>query len=309
MNVTAVLIARFQTPYLHEGHRHLLNQVKANHHRVVVVLGVSPVKGSKRNPYDFYTRERLLKEEYPGFIILPLADHPLDEAWSANLDQLLESTFPNENFLLYGSRDSFIPFYCGLLPVKELEAQGDYSATCIRNEYSDQVLNSRDFRLGINYACQNTYSKIYPTVDIALFKEERRYLLLGKKKGRAEWRLPGGFVDVTDTDFETAARRELMEECGPVEVSRMRYLGSAKINDWRYRSEEDKIMTLLFATDLIFGEAVAHDDLQKVGWFLVDQLETMMKEDKVAKEHHPLIRLILQHRIAETPLLTQKFDI
>jgi bifunctional NMN adenylyltransferase/nudix hydrolase len=292
MNTTAVLIARFQTPYLHTGHRSLLDAIVAKHHKVVVVLGVSPVKGSKRNPYDFYTRERMLKKTYPQLFVLPLADHASDAAWSASLDELLNSSFPSETFTLYGGRDSFIPYYSGTLPVQELPAQGEASATGIRSQCADQVLDSDDFRLGINYAYQNSYAKVYTTVDVALFKDERRYLLLGRKKGREGWRLPGGFSDVSDADFESAARRELREECGAIEVGALHYTGSAKIDDWRYRREEDKIITLLFAADWMYGEPRAADDLCEVKWWPVAQLEA--NPELVTPEHQPLIKLLFE---------------
>ncbi|WP_315819127.1 hypothetical protein [Paraflavitalea speifideaquila] len=99
MKTTGVIIARFQTPYLHEGHQYLLNEIRPQHNKIIVVLGVSPVKGSKRNPFDFYTRERLLKQFAPDLLILPLSDHPDDGVWSENLDHLLRNTFPRS--LLY----------------------------------------------------------------------------------------------------------------------------------------------------------------------------------------------------------------
>ncbi len=294
MKTTAVIIARFQTPFLHDGHRYLIEHIQAQHHKVVVVLGVSPVKGSKLNPYDFYTRERLIKKAYPELLVLPLADHPSDGIWSANLDALLMETFPRETFLLYGGRDSFIPAYSGRLASQELPPHQHYSATALRTENSDRVLDSEDFRLGINYAYHNLYAKVYPTVDVALFKEERTYLLLGRKKGRQEWRLPGGFVDAGDSDFESAAKRELMEECGKVEASPMLYIGSAKVDDWRYRREEDKIITLLFAADLLYGHAVAGDDLAEVEWFEVAGLENMLTRQVIAAGHQPLIQMLLR---------------
>jgi len=310
MKTTAVIIARFQTPYLHEGHRQFLDQVKANHHKIVVMLGVSAVKGSKRNPFDFYTREKLLKKAYPDFIVLPLADHPCDDIWSSNLDELLVNSFPNEEFILYGSRNSFIPFYTGCMQVKELPAQGEYSATFIRSEYADRVLESEDFRLGVNYACHNMYSKVYPTVDIAVFKENRSYLLLGRKKNSKEWRLPGGFVDVSDVDFESSAIRELLEECGDIEVGPMCYIGSAKIDDWRYRNEEDKIMTMLFATDLIYGQAAANDDLQEVKWFEVKKVSEMVASGSIVREHQLLIDLLEKKLFKnETKFISQNFDL
>ncbi|MDR6945075.1 hypothetical protein [Mucilaginibacter pocheonensis] len=55
---TAVIIARFQTPYLHNGHKQLINTVKENHAKLIILLGVSPIMGSRKNPYDYYTREK-----------------------------------------------------------------------------------------------------------------------------------------------------------------------------------------------------------------------------------------------------------
>ncbi|GAA4340648.1 NUDIX domain-containing protein [Flaviaesturariibacter amylovorans] len=306
MNAAAVIVARFQTPYLHEGHRYLLEAVGARHRKVIVVLGVSPVKGSRRNPFDFFTRERMLKSAYPSLLVLPLADHPSDTAWSGSLDALLQSAFPGEAFLLYGSRDSFLPYYSGSLPVTELPVQGTHSATGLRQELADEVRDSEDFRCGINYACHNAYVHVYPTVDIALYKDERRCLLLGQKPGAAQWRLPGGFADPTDPSFEAAARRELAEECGPVETGALHYVGSARIDDWRYRREAGKIVTLLFATDLVYGTPEAADDLARVAWFPVEALPALCADGSISREHVPLIGLLAAN---ESPSLIKNLSI
>src|SRR5215831_16168394 len=198
MKTTGVIIARFQTPYLHEGHKHLLHEIRVKHNRIIVVLGVSPVKGSRRNPFDFYTREKMLKQYAPELVVLPISDHPSDAAWSRQLDNLLTSAFPHETFILYGGRDSFIPFYSGRMQVHALPGLPEFSATAIRNESSDKALDTTDFRMGVNYACQNEYEKVYPTVDIAVLKDNRSKLLLGKKHQADHWRFPGGFADPSD---------------------------------------------------------------------------------------------------------------
>jgi bifunctional NMN adenylyltransferase/nudix hydrolase len=293
MKNTGVVIARFQTPYLHEGHKYLLNEIRQKHNRMVVVLGISPVKGSRRNPFDFYTREKLLKQYMPDLVVLPLADHPSDTAWSKQLDGLLHSTFPLESFVLYGSRDSFIPAYSGHNAVVALAEAGEFSATAIRDSNSDKVLDTVDFRMGINYAYHNMYPKAYPTVDIAVMRQDNSEVLLGKKSTSHKWRFPGGFVDPGDTNFEQAARRELTEECGAIETGNMQYVASAQIDDWRYRTETDKIMTTLFKTEFLFGNPQASDDLDEVGWFSVNELKTMVADGKITEEHEELIQLLL----------------
>src|SRR5579871_469366 len=219
MKKIGVIIARFQSPYLHEGHKTLIQQVKKNHNKAVIVLGVSPVLASRKNPLDFHTRERMIKREYSDIVVLPLSDHPLDTKWSRNLDTLLSDSFPGAEFRLYGSRDSFIPHYSGRFETVELPETNSTSATLIREKISDQVLDSQEFRIGIIYAYANTYLKVYATVDIAVFKDNKTEILLGRKNIDNKWRLLGGFSDPTDESYEDAAKRELTEECGPIETT------------------------------------------------------------------------------------------
>jgi bifunctional NMN adenylyltransferase/nudix hydrolase len=79
-----------------------------------------------------------------------------------------------------------------------------------------------------------------------------------------------------------------------MEVTPMQYIGSAKIDDWRYRSEEDKIVTLFFKTQWVYGSAKANDDLKDLEWFPVKELGNMMENGQIAKEHHVLIGLLLK---------------
>lgn len=295
MKTTGVIIARFQTPYLHDGHKGLIDEIQAAHNKVVIVLGISAAATSKRNPFDFYTREKMLRQYAPHIVVLPLADNTSDKVWSENLDNLLLNTFSAENFVLYGSRDSFIPFYSGKLSTKELASSSQHSSTTVRYNEGDRVLDSLDFRLGVNYAVQNAYPSVYATVDVAVLGLNNTQLLLGRKHGANQWRLPGGFSDPTDGSFEEAAKRELSEECGSFETGKMQYIASAKIDDWRYRKEENKIITLLFATTHVYGTPQAGDDLAEVKWFAIDQLPKMMEEKQITAEHSQLIQLLNTH--------------
>ena len=290
---TAVIVARFQTPYLHEGHKQLISQVKENHGKLIIILGVSPIVGSRKNPYDYYTREKMIKKDYPEIIVLPISDHPSDRVWSENLDTLLKGVFPNEQFCLYGSRDSFIPYYSGRFETTQLPEHGDYNATELRKQYADKVFDSNDFRAGILYAYYNQYTKVYPTVDIAVFRNNKTEILLGKKATNNKWRFVGGFADPEDESYEAAAKRELMEECGEMEVSQMTYETSRKINDWRYRSEADKIITSLFSCDYISGSPAAQDDIIDLDWFKLADVTQMINNGTISDEHVEMFNLII----------------
>jgi bifunctional NMN adenylyltransferase/nudix hydrolase len=287
MNTIGVIIARFQSPYLHEGHKSLIDSVKKDHNKTVIVLGVSPVLGSRKNPLDFHTREKMIKREYPEVVVLPLPDHPLDSQWSLNLDGLLSNSFPGSKFKLFGSRDSFIKYYSGNFEIVELPSSGTHNATLIREKISDKVLDSEEFRTGVIYAYSNTYLKVYPTVDIAVFKNQKAEILLGKKNIDNKWRLLGGFSDPTDKSYEEAARRELTEECGPIVTTEMKYEKSFRVDDWRYKSEADKIITALFSTDFINGDPAGSDDIAEVKWFKLVDLAGMMQQKLTAEEHTP----------------------
>jgi len=291
---TGVIIARFQTPYLHEGHISLIEQVKSNHNKLIIVLGIPPVIGTRRNPYDYHTREKMIKSEYSDLIILPLSDQLQDDKWSEALDNLLASVFPNEQFKLYGSRDSFIPYYVGSNETEELPENGDHNATALRESLSDMVYDSREFRAGILYAYYNQYKKVYPTVDIAVFRASKKEILLGKKPTNHKWRLIGGFSDPEDNSFEEAAIRELQEECGPIEVENVQYELSAKINDWRYSKEVDQIITTVFSCDFVNGTPKAQDDIIDLEWFEVSALVEMMNEGHLTDEHLPIFKNIIE---------------
>src|ERR1700761_3234242 len=290
---TAVIIARFQTPYLHQGHHSLIEQVKEKHSKLIILLGVSPLLGSRKNPYDYYTREKMIKKDYPEIIVLPISDHPEDKQWSEGLDNLLRTVFPAEQFCLYGSRDSFILYYTGKFETIELPEHGDYNATELRKQYADKVFDSNDFRAGILYAYHNQYTKVYPTVDIAVFRNNKTEILLGKKTTNNKWRFIGGFADPEDESYEVAAKRELTEECGDMEISEMTYETSAKINDWRYRSEADKIITLLFSCEHEGGEPVAQDDIIDLSWFKLADVPQMMTAGNISDEHVDMLNFII----------------
>jgi bifunctional NMN adenylyltransferase/nudix hydrolase len=85
-----------------------------------------------------------------------------------------------------------------------------------------------------------------------------------------------------------AAIRELMEECGDVDVEEMVYLGSCRIDDWRYRNSADSVITHFYACNMVGGEPVANDDIAEIRWFDVDRLSA----DTFVPEHRVLFGIL-----------------
>lgn len=285
-----VIIGRFQINRLHDAHRALIDSVIERHSKVIIFLGVTTSIGSRKNPLDFASRKAMIEEEYSDKLsaILPLRDMKDDVLWSKQVDEKIREVFSMGSVILYGSRDSFIPHYHGRFTTCELEAAHKVSATEIRKEVSNIVEKSADFRAGMIYAAYQTFPHVFPTVDIAIVKEETDEVLLGRKPYETKFRFVGGFTDVEDESYEAAAKREVVEETG-LEVDDLKYLGSAKVSDWRYRSNEDRgITTLFFKAKYIFGTPKAKDDIAETKWLKISDLN----EDNLVAEHVKLLKFL-----------------
>ena len=168
-----VLVGRFQTPVLHDGHRELIDSIVAKHKKVMILLGKAPTKVTRNNPLDFYTRKLMLNSLYPNIVVMPVKDVGNDEIWSKGVDSQIRSVFDIESVVLYGSRDSFAVAYNGQFPVVELESSWPMlSGTEIRKIASENVRSTEDFRAGAIYAAYNRFPIAYSTVDIVLHNEK-----------------------------------------------------------------------------------------------------------------------------------------
>jgi bifunctional NMN adenylyltransferase/nudix hydrolase len=290
-----VIIARFQVHKLHPAQRDLINSVCQNHKKVIVFLGVPVVPNTERNPLDFATRKLMVQNDYPNVVILPIQDCRSNAKWSYNLDNQIKMAFGDRTALLYGGRDSFIPFYEGKYQTTELVTDTYYSGTEVRKEVSREILSSSDFRAGVIHANFGRYPVAYPTVDIACLNDKNQ-ILLAQKPNENKWRFIGGFVDPTDTSLEHAATREFGEETGGCEVGDLNYVCSHKVDDWRYAKNKDGIMTTLFTGKFIFGSIKPSDDISVLKWFDIDTFDVKDYEsysNLIIWEHIPLMEKLL----------------
>lgn len=255
-----VVVARYQVNKLHDQQRKMLDLVLSNHKKVIIFLGVSRTVPTRRNTLDFATRKAMVQKHYPTAIILPLQDIRSDEAWSKQLDSKIREVFSGLKPLLYGSRDSFIPYYKGKNATTELTSTAEISGTEIREKVSREILESSKFRAGVIHAVYAFPPKVYPTVDVCAYNDDGQ-ILLARKPNEDKFRFIGGFVDATDTNLEHSARREFMEEANGCHIGDLRYILSQQVDDWRYSKEQDGIMTTLFLGKFGFGQVKPSDDL------------------------------------------------
>lgn len=290
-----VIVGRFQTPYLHKGHKDLIARVTNVHKTVVIFLGVSPNKRSRRNPLDFEARRIMILQDFPGVSVLPLSDMKDDKDWSHNLDAKIREAYSFASIRLYGGRDSFISHYTGSFPTTEIEATVYHSATSLRDEAGHDVKESPSWRAGVIYGAYNQFPKVWATVDVAPIKhnEDGTYeVLLARKPNEKDWRFIGGFSDPTDTSFEDVGKREVREEAS-IEVGDLEYICSHKIDDWRYKDDVDKVMTTFFYATYLHGHPEPKDDIEEVAWFTFDKGPRSIFHVNVVVAHsHLLFRLM-----------------
>ena len=283
-----VVVGRFQVASLHRGHRDLLNYVANRCQQLVVVLGSPRSFSTDRNPLPFAFRAAMVQKAYPEARVVELFDHPSDEIWSRDLDDLINQFCPQDSEVtLYGSRDSFISVYSGVYRTDFFQPLCDSNGTKNRQKVGKIISASRGFLSGLIYREETRLPIAYPTVDIAILRDDK-VLLAGKSQYTDKLFFIGGFVDESDSSLEFAARREIQEETG-METGKLSYIGSHKVDDWRYRGTKDGIITSFFCSEYIFGAAIPHDDVSSLEWVPVNEMM-----NRLSPEHQPLAKMLLE---------------
>jgi len=238
-----VIIGRFQTNKLHEGHLDLIRQVKATGNDILVLIGTTAATGTDKNPLGFEVRKHLFDPYLNNSPILELKDMPSDKDWSSQVDFIIES-LGFKKARIWGGRDNSIEnYYSGKYEIKVIEQNGQHSATNIRKEIAKEPINCPNFRAGIIHHVESRWPIVYSTVDVILWRNLGKEILVGKKGDK--FAFIGGFVDSTDSSLFHAAQRELKEETG-IEKELLVYMDSIKVDDERYKKTKDCIMTHIF---------------------------------------------------------------
>lgn len=302
-----VIVGRFQVNELHDGHMELFRIVCSRHNRVLVFIGTAPAGLTRNNPLDYETRRRMIQAKFPNISTAPLPDVNNDELWSKNLDTEISKQLSADfgEVTLYGGRDSFVPHYHGHFKPVELPIEIAVSGADIRERLTNTVMESADFRSGCVYTVNNIRPRVIPCVDIIIARQDvvKPYdpekgtvaireikVLLARKTGEVGWRFVGGHAETTSPDFESDAKREAYEETH-CDVNSLEYIGSALVDDWRWRKDPDKIKTLIFIGWTASSLAEAHDDIAEARWVHIDFLEQVF----LVPEHVAIYEKLKKH--------------
>lgn len=307
-----VIVGRFQLASLHEAHRDLIQTVLDKHPKVLLLLGLSPLRGTINDPLDFQPRKQMILEEfppsrYPNLTIGYIKDQHDDAIWSEKLDATIKDQVgPSDTVVLYGSRDSFLPYYQGKFDCRELQSERVISGSEIRAQIAAAPQSAPLFRAGAIWATHQRFPTVYSTVDIAVINTRdlgngpENTILMARKPTESQYRFVGGFVDIKDESIEHAALRELYEETGlTVGLQGLKYVGTARVDDWRYRKNPaEKIMTHLFVGQYSHGSPTASDDISEVRWFPIAQIFQEFKT-LVVPTHHILVEKLIAANVVK----------
>ena len=173
----AVIVGRFQVPYLTLGHKWLLQTAFSDYDRVVILIGDTKILpgGYKRmdshDPYPYDIRAKMVSEVISSYKqdrllgIYRFEDVGNLPVWNKKLDDFLDTINPDSDyyeFVMVGSRDSFATRYSGKYKINVLSTPEDsqlnhISGTAIREKTFEHLsktlsLKGKEFREGVLWA-------------------------------------------------------------------------------------------------------------------------------------------------------------
>ena len=303
-----VIIGRFQTPYLHAGHKAIIDHVISKNDTVVILVGDRASPATETNPMDFDTRRYMIREYLANvnmaginrnekmIAVAKIMDCETNEEWVRNVDRLIGAFEVGFGATLYCGRDGFAPHYInhgGKYKVEIVSfGNDDITATSIRESCGKLGSMNEDNRIGIVKAMQNMWPRHYLTVDMALLSPDDSSIVVAKKKFDKAYRFPGGFVEMNEP-LVIAAGREMYEETKLISEHSWKLVKEFIIPDWRIR--DTKKVThrtyLMVGKAMVYTRPTASDDVSMAEWKKLTEL----KPEDFIPNHQALFAELLNY--------------
>ncbi len=249
MNI-GVIVGRFQSPYLTDGHRTLLQEAYKESDEVAIFLLNNEIPFSDSNPIPYDLREKMIldyvrrefKEKKTQFYCLP--DQKYASKLMFSIDQTLTAAHTNQaKFTLYGGDKSLAIQYQGIAEVK-IVGTNYHSCTAkdARNEAYDLESINVNFLQGVIHALN--YRRVVChnyIVSILLYQDESGNIFcLAKNDTRLKkYIFPLTPVTSTYGSYEEQSMAEMKKLLKDGVVTDGSHIVSKRIDDWRFRHTSD----------------------------------------------------------------------
>lgn len=278
-----VVVGRFHVPMLHEGHRHVIDTAYTQSDHVIICIGDTGGYPTPRNPLTYEARRAMVHEVYPDATVVMIRDQWNATVWSRLLDRIITANGGDcaERVLLFGSRDSFLAQYNGIYQTVAVDAVVAPSGTGIRQMIADGVYSGA----GLERAGQILYQMtrpplVYAAVGVAIVDSSRRRVLLNaleRDDDHARFiEVPVMFTDTSLVDVIVQYVNDSMH----TNVRRVpTIVGSAFVDDPRYKGSDDTVMMTLFYmtldSDVLQCDRYRWVDISALPYTLVDEQKTL----------------------------------
>ena len=138
-----VVIGRFQG--FTKAHLSLISTASAESERVIILVGSANRRSSIHNPWSFEQRKRFISDciKDSGIknevVILPILDHPSNDIWSEQVNDVLDSNvMSDEEVTVFGCDKDDSSFYLKLFPnfkLRLIQLIEGFDATELRKEW------------------------------------------------------------------------------------------------------------------------------------------------------------------------------
>lgn len=327
----AVVIGRFQ-PF-HDGHLALLRAALDVAPRVFVVLGSAFAARSPRNPWTHEERAAtilgaLTTEEQQRITFVPMRDYFFEPRWRKELVKAVTAlTQPGARIGVVGHfKDSTSDYLKGFEAwgLVRVALQGDVHATALRRDYflgngeaCSSVVPASTRAWLAHFATSSEYRAIaeelraleayrkawqaapfppvFVTVDAVVTCQARVLLIQrGKAPGKGLWAVPGGFLELGETLYQSALR-ELREETGLVLEGVASVPVASHVFDHPQRSQRGRTISHGYHFELKDGplpELEAADDAAALQWVPIVDLTAL--ESQFFDDHFHLLDTFLK---------------
>ena len=162
----------------------------------------------------------------------------------------------------------------------------------------------KDFDDSVPYIEHPIAFRVADIIPVSIYpKTVKIVILMGRKHGFTTFQFIGGFIDPTDFNSEHGAARELMEEANlHVDPNDLKYLGSFKVDDSRYRKTKHRLITSVYRVDVKYSNILEPrednfpiapgDDIVEVRWIELDRLRNSQAPQLVREVHLDLMSML-----------------